>query len=177
VPSSTPIPDATPVFADAERPHYFDDGFSLIPEPAAEKGDDVPVLLTKPQSELESGSTAAYGALEIVDDDILLGDASAIATRKTELGVWAVGFDAQVRKAWVYPPELRALGINGVVTLEFTVLPSGRVIDIHAQSSSMEELIIPSAAAIPEQAEPLPKDKAFRKGIHFSYTFRYGETP
>jgi TonB family protein len=67
--------------------------------------------------------------------------------------------------------------VTGKVTIEFTVEPNGSVSNKSVVAGQeMPELVIAAMDAIPDQVEPVPDRKRWRKGIRFRYTFHYGDT-
>jgi TonB family protein len=141
-------------------------------------GEDIPELLADEDGDAPAPDhTAAWSGREVVTGGIVLGDKTDLSLQSHELGSWIGTLVNTIAAAWSYPPELRALGVTGKVTIEFTVEPNGSVSNKSVVAGQeMPELVIAAMDAIPDQVEPVPDRKRWRKGIRFRYTFHYGDT-
>lgn len=114
---------------------------------------------------------AAWSSLTVLGRDAKEGARAHANVRQHVLGEWMDGVDASLRATWTYPPELRALGVHGEVTLQFLVRANGRVADIVILSSSGDARLDERAvAAVPSRTPPLPFGYTAQ---WVRYTFRY----
>ncbi len=111
------------------------------------------------------------GALTVLPDEVERGVVTAISVSAHPLASWMGGIDDALRERWQYPAELRALGVDGTVELKFTVLPSGRVVDVRVVAATgPAELTFAAMGSVPTSVPPPPAGWG-RLDIH--YTFRY----
>ena len=181
-----PAPVQAPVAAEPERPLFFGDDFmnawsspELSGSATTASGEDVPTELADQTPDRTSSAGASFASLEVADLRLPEGRRTQISTRRDPMGVWATDLDQQLREGMVYPPELKALGVYGVVVVGFRVQPDGRITDVRIISSDVPELVVPAVQSIPERTGPLPqeRERSYRRGIELRYTFRFGSAP
>lgn len=114
---------------------------------------------------------AAWSSQSVLDESVEAGDEAHASSRAHPLGVWMDGVDGQLRAAWIYPDDLRALGVDGVVTLRFLVKPNGKVDRIELLSGSGNGKLDRAALqSVPARVPPIP----FGFGQQWvQYSFRY----
>ncbi len=106
-----------------------------------------------------------------------MGAEARYSARKHALGEWMALLDTQLRAAWTYPAELRALGVVGTVVVHFKVRRDGTVKELSVVSSShVPDLDLTALASIPMLVAAIPATVP-GAARYISITFRYGDTP
>ena len=106
----------------------------------------------------------------------MLSDQARYGARAHVLGAWISSVDDVLRQRWVYPPALRALGVEGTVVVQFHVSPAGSVSNVRVESGSGNpELDLAALAAIPARVAAMPAGSG--DGLWRKVGFRYRATP
>ncbi len=119
------------------------------------------------------------GDLAVLPEDVAVGAITALTVSAHPLAAWMDGLDQQLRDRWTYPPEQRALGVEGTVELRFDVLPNGRTANVAVtRSDAAPELVFAALASVPTAVEPPPPGWG-RLAISYTYRYRGGraQTP
>ncbi|MES2640558.1 MAG: TonB family protein [Myxococcota bacterium] len=185
-PAPASLPDAPlpPERPKAPRPPLEDDFWSAStvptltdPEVASTDLDATPNV--KPDTFLlaaEQADARGWSDLAILDEKAVLSDQARYGARAHVLGAWLSGVDDGLRERWVYPPALRALGVEGTVVLWFYVSRTGAVssLQIHAGSGNTE-LDLAALAAVPAKVTAMPAGSG--SGQWLEKVFRYRASP
>lgn len=105
-------------------------GSSIAPAPTAPTPSEVPIA-----AEDLPIAGAAFTSLSVVEERVRRADEVRANIRRTDLGEWYTSVDAILRARNHYPEERAALGVGGVVTVEFVVDRKGRVRDVRVVAS------------------------------------------
>ena len=126
--------------------------------------------MTAPGAE-DAPDPAAVTGLAVLPESFELSAVAAVSVRSHPLGRWAAAADDRIRAGWVWPEELRALGVGGTVVVRYRVTATGVVEDLAVVvSSGHPPLDLAALAAIPSTLPPPPDGYA---DVPLRYTFRY----
>ncbi len=140
-------------------------GTAAADSPEARAGEDVKRSVFKKDG-------AGWTEITTLEDEVELGDAAAVGVRKTDLGVWFTGVDDMVRASWKPPIAELALGAEGRVLIEFTVLRNGKIRDVVMLDSNASKPM--QQAAIDAVPAGVPRLPGSYGPLRVRYLFRYG---
>jgi TonB family protein len=160
-------------------PPLPEDDFWL--ESSVRTGEDAeqpaPDQRVSPTAVIEDQTRAARGwtDLAVLDERADTGDRASYSARAHPLGLWLRGVEDQLANRWVYPPALRALGVQGTVVVRFRVGRDGSVSNVVvAVSSNIPDLDLAAVQAVPAALPPLPASGG--RSVRLQYVFRYRES-
>ena len=109
--------------------------------------------------------------VSVLPDTVLEGAVTAFSVSGHPLAAWMNGIDEALRRGWDYPLEARALGVDGTVDVQFTVLASGRVTDVVVtRADAPPELVNAATGSVPARVKPPPLGWG---DVQIRYTYRY----
>ena len=129
------------------------------------------------QSQVRSPSSGRPGQpstapLTVARDEIPFGSETRLNAVGTPLGRYIAKIDQKIRRTWVLPVEMRAMGVQGNVEVSFSVDRRGRVTKRRiTRKSGNPDLDQVALNAIPDRFPRIPRNVGLRE-VNLSYLFR-----
>ncbi|MSP56953.1 MAG: TonB family protein [Myxococcales bacterium] len=151
---------------------------TALPQPASPRRESLPAALSAaaplPAIALTDDAHEPAGSLAVLPEDVAYGAITAMSVSAHPLADWMTDLDDALRGRWIYPPDLRALGVEGTVEVSFNVLPNGRITDVGVTRADADPALVFAALASLPPSVTAPPPGWGRLGIRYTYRYRAG---